>query len=490
MTSGLLERLTSIVGPQGLVRSAFDMEPYLEDWRGREKGAAHCVVLPKNTAEVSAIVKLANELGVPVYAQGGNTGLCFGAVPAKSGNCIVLALGRMNAIRSVDRASNCIVVDAGIILETVHKAASNIGKSFPMHLGSEGSAQIGGLVATNAGGTNALRYGNMRDLVYGLEFVLPDGRVISELEPLRKNNIGYDIKHLQIGGEGTLGIVTAASLKLFPALHSDAHAWLSFDDPAKAVALFGRLQDQFDTSIIACELLSRSQVDLVLKHIARARMPFEETPRWTVIMELAAPNSATDLKAELETFLAAEMEQDRLSDAVVAQNSGQADDFWNVRHSVSEANKLEGHGLTHDVAVSVSQVPYFLNAAEQILTDHFPQSFQVVTCHLGDGNIHYIAMFSHDAWNDVADKPDLIKDVQNRTHNLARDSGGTFSAEHGIGRKLTGELVRLTDPSRYEILCKIKSAIDPNNILNPGILLDGNIGNPAADAPTKAAMEA
>ena len=490
MTSCLLERLTSIVGPQGLVRSAYDMQPYLEDWRGRRKGAAHCVVLPKDTAEVSDIVKLANELSVPVYPQGGNTGLCYGAVPAKTGNCIVLALGRMKNIRSIDRTANCIIVDAGIVLETVHRAVGDLGKSFPIHLGSEGTAQIGGLVATNAGGTNALRYGTMRDLVYGLEFVLPNGRVISELEPLRKNNIGYDLKHLQIGGEGTLGIVTAASLKLFPALNSNAHAWLSFSDPANAVRLFSRLQDQFDTSIIACELLSQSQVDLVLKHIPRTRIPFDKTPAWTVMIELGAPNPAADLKSELEAFLAAQFEECRLLDAAVAQNAGQAQDFWHVRHSVSEANKLEGCGLTHDIAVSVTQVPHFLKAGEGILKDYFPRSSQVITCHLGDGNIHYIAMFSHSVWDGIGDKPGLIEDLQTRIHDLARVSGGTFSAEHGIGRKLKGELVRLTDPSRFEILCKIKSAIDPNNILNPGVLLGEEAGDPASPVPSNLAMEA
>lgn len=490
MTSRLLERLSSIVGPQGLIQSAFDMEPYLEDWRGEEKGAAHCVVLPRNTAEVSSVIKLANDLRVPIYTQGGNTGLCYGAVPAKTGDCIVLALARMKNIRSVDRAANCIVVEAGTVLEAVHNAARDIGKNFPMHLGSEGTAQIGGLIATNAGGTNALRYGTMRDLVFGLEFVLPDGRVICDLEPLRKNNIGYDLKQLQIGGEGTLGVITAASLKLFPALKSDAHAWLSFDDPAEAVALFSKLQDQFDTSIIACELLSQSQVDLVLKHIPRTRIPFEKTPAWTVMIELGAPNPATDLKSDLEEFLASQSLECCLLDAVVAQNSGQAEDFWRVRHSVSEANKMEGRGHTHDIAVSVTQVPHFLKAGEAILADYFPQSSQVITCHLGDGNIHYIAMFSNRDWDGIADKPGIVEDLQTQIHDLARASGGTFSAEHGIGRKLKSELIRLTDPSRYEILCKIKSAIDPNNILNPGILLDGEFENPSPDVTTTVAMEA
>lgn len=489
MTSGLLERLTSIVGQQGIVRSAFDMAPFLEDWRGAEKGTAHCVVLPQNTVEVSRVIRLANERRISVYVQGGNTGLCYGAVPAQNGNCIILALSRMKTIRSVDRAANCIVVEAGTVLDTVHQAASDIDKSFPMHLGSEGTAQIGGLIATNAGGTNALRYGTMRDLVYGLEFVLPDGRVISELEPLRKNNVGYDLKHLQIGGEGTLGVVTAASLKLFPALKSDAHAWLAFDDPADAVTLFSRLQDQFDNAIIACELLSQSQVDLVLKHIPRTRIPFDRTPAWTVMIELGAPDPAANLKPDLEAFLAAQLEARKLLDAVVAQNSNQAQDFWHVRHSVSEANKTEGRGHTHDIAVSVTQVPHFLKAGEAILADHFPQSSQVITCHLGDGNIHYIAMYSHSDWDGIADKSSLIEDLQRRIHDLATASGGTFSAEHGIGRKLTRELTRLTDPSRYDILCRIKSAIDPNNTLNPGILLDSSNGIKSADLTSSAMTE-
>jgi len=479
MVSGLIAKLKDIVGSKGLITDTFDMAPFLEDWRGQKKGVAECVVLPTTTAEVSAVMRLATEREIAVYPQGGNTGLCYGAVPAQVGVCIILSLNRMRNIRSVDRAAGCIVVDAGVVLEAVHDAALDIGKSFPMHLGSEGTAQIGGLIATNAGGTNALRYGTMRDLVYGLEIVLPNGDILSDLEPLRKNNVGYDLKHLFIGGEGTLGIITAASLKLHPALRSDAHAWLAFDDPANAVELLEKLQDQFDTSLIAFELLSKSQVDLVLGHVPRTRQPFDSLPEWSVLVELGAPNLARNLKGELEDFLGEHFETVCLRDAVVAQSESQAEDFWHVRHSVSEANKAMGRGHTHDIAVRVSQVPQFLKSAERLLAEKFPQSYPVVTCHLGDGNIHYIAMYSKEDWEGIADKLGLTDELQKQVHDIAKGLGGTFSAEHGIGRKLTGELRRLGDVNRLSVMRSFKAALDPHNLMNPGILFEDGKQAPA-----------
>ncbi len=480
MTSGLVEKLADIVGSKGVITDPFDMAPFLEDWRGLKKGSARCVVLPSNTAEVSAVMRLLSDLQIAVYPQGGNTGLCYGAVPAEAGGCIVLSLNRMRNIRSIDRAAGCIVVDAGVVLEAVHAASLDIEKSFPMHLGSEGTAQIGGLVATNAGGTNALRYGSMRDLVYGLEIVLPNGDILSDLEPLRKNNIGYDLKHLYIGGEGTLGIITAASLKLHPALRSDAHAWLAFDDPANAVELLEKLQDHFDTSLIAFELLSKSQVALVLGHVPRTRQPFDRVPDWSVLIELGAPDPARDLRTELEDFLGEHFETVSARDAVVAQSDSQADDFWHVRHSVSEANKAMGRGHTHDIAVRVSLVPQFLKAAERLLAEKFPRSYPVVTCHLGDGNIHYIAMYSNEDWDGIADKAGLTAELQKQVHDIAQDLGGTFSAEHGIGRKLTGELMRLGDENRLSVMRCLKAALDPHNLMNPGILFEADQTVPAA----------
>ena len=489
MSTDLVDTLRKIAGSQGVLTAPPEMAPYLHDWRGMETGKAACVVLPKNTSQVAEILKLANEHRCPTFPQGGNTGLCYGAVPSASGAGIVLALGRMKSVRQVDPASNSITVDAGIVLDTVHRAAEDVGRKFALHLGSEGTAQIGGLIATNAGGTNALRYGVMRDLVYGLEAVLPDGRVLSDLSPLRKNNVGYDLKHLLIGSEGTLGVVTAASLKLHPALRSDAHAWVALNDPGDAVNLLGSLQDRFDTLIIAYELLSRSQVDLVLKHIPRTRTPFTAVPKWSVLIELGAPDDSADLKSELEAFLAEAFKTAGLLDVVVAQSARQADDFWRVRHSVSEANKLEGVGLTHDVAVNVSKVPAFLAAAGDILSRKYSGSRPVVTCHLGDGNIHYIAMFPHSVWDSLPDKHQTVADVQTDIHDLATKLGGTFSAEHGIGRKLTSELRRLIEPVRYEILCRIKAAIDPGNILNPGILFEEEALDPARTVETKLLME-
>jgi FAD/FMN-containing dehydrogenase len=470
MLNGIVGQIKDAVGDTGVLTNEFDMAPYLRDWRGRKTGKAQCVVFPQSTAQVAQVVRIAGEAGQAVFPQGGNTGLCYGAVPVGADNGIVIALHRMSRIRHLDKADNAITVDAGVVLSTIHHAAERIGRTFPLHLGSEGTAQIGGLISTNAGGPNALRYGMTRELVYGLEVVLSNGEIIQDLSPLRKNNAGYDLKHLFIGAEGTLGIITGASLRLHPAIRSEAHAWVAVPKLTAALALLQALQERFDTAILACELLSRSQVDLVLKHIPRARTPFAATPDWSVLIQLGSADAEEDLKAKLETFLMGIIESSTAKDAIVAESLSQSAAFWHVRHSVSEANKLEGHGLTHDVSVKVSRIPQFIEDCEALLRDRFPGSYSVVTCHLGDGNVHYIAMFPRENWQELNTPSDTEEDVQQAIHDIAMKHGGSFSAEHGIGRKLTGEMKRLTSRNRYDIMRKFKEIFDAKTTLNPGVI--------------------
>lgn len=470
----MLDALANIVGERGLLVDGKDMDPFVTDWRGRMKGKALAVVSPATTQEVSAVVALAAREGQPVFPLGGNTGLCFGAVPESADPArpgIVLSLRRMNRIRAIDRADNVAAVDAGVVLADLHAAAAEAGRAFPLHLGSEGSAQIGGLISTNAGGTGVLRYGPMRDLVAGLEVVLADGRVLDDMAALRKDNTGYMLRHLFIGAEGTLGIVTGAALRLHPRMESASHAWVSVPSPAAAVSLLSRFRDRADPYIQAFELLSASQVELVMKHVERTRNPFPAVPAWSLMIELGSVDKTTGLDAVMEAVLAGALEEGLVLDAVVAASSAQAEEIWAVRHSVSEANKKEGIGIVHDVAVRTSDVAAFIGEADRVAAARFPQAVPEVVCHLGDGNVHYILMFPRAFWETVADPDGLALEIEGAVHDVARRFRGTFSAEHGVGRKLTSELSRLADPLRYELMGRVKALFDPRGLMNPGVLL-------------------
>ncbi|MCM2436102.1 FAD-binding oxidoreductase [Agrobacterium rosae] len=470
----MIDGLRSIVGEKGLIIDPTAMDPWLTDWRQRRRGRALAVVCPASTNEVAAVVALCAAHQQPVFPVGGNTGLCFGAVPEsdrphKLG--IVLSLRRLNRIRAIDRASGIATVDAGVILGDLHNAAAAAERQFPLHLGSEGSAQIGGLISTNAGGTGVVRYGPMRDLVAGLEVVLPDGRVLTDLAGLRKDNTGYMLRHLFIGAEGSLGIVTGAALRLHAQTPNTAHAWVSTADPAAAVELLASLQDRASSCIQAFELISASQLKLVRRHVERVRFPFAEIPAWSTLIELGSEDASTDLQAILEEVIGASLDGGGALDAVVATSEQQAAEFWHVRHSVSEANKKEGVGIVHDVAVRTADVASFIAAANAVAAERYPQAMSEVVCHLGDGNVHYILMFQQEFWNSLPDQDAFALEVERSIHDVGARYGGTFSAEHGVGRKLTEELERLADPLRYEMMSKIKTLFDSQNLMNPGVLL-------------------
>ncbi|MEN5081645.1 FAD-binding oxidoreductase [Bosea sp. TWI1241] len=469
----MLDRLEAIVGSKGLIVDPAEMEPWLTDWRGRRKGRALCVVQPATTAEVAAVVRLCAEERQPVFPVGGNTGLCYGAVPENGSDDrpgIVLSLRRMNRIRAIDRAGGVAAVDAGVVLGDLHTAALAAGRQFPLHLGSEGSAQIGGLISTNAGGTGVVRYGPMRDLVAGLEVVLPDGRVLDDMAALRKDNTGYMLRHLFIGAEGTLGIITGAALRLHPQTPNTAHAWVSVADPAAAVALLTAMQDRAGSAIQAFELVSASQFALVLRHVERIRIPFATLPAWSVMIELGSEDPTTQLDGVFEEVLGVGLEDGSVLDAVVATSQQQAEEFWHVRHSVSEANKKEGIGVVHDVAVRSADVAAFIASADMVAAERYPQATTQVVCHLGDGNVHYILMFQRDFWQTLPDGEAFALEVERAIHDVAARFSGTFSAEHGVGRKLTEELARLTDPVRYGLMLQLKQMFDPHGLMNPGSL--------------------
>lgn len=463
-----LAKLREAIGEQYVVTDAHDTEPYLTDWRGYETGTAIAVVFPGTTEEVSEVLRIAAENDCCVVPQGGNTGLVQGAIPVANSRAIVLGLRRLDRVREIDKASNVIVLEAGLTLAAAHDAAASVDRRIPLHLGSEGSAQIGGLASTNAGGTSALRYGPIRELICGIEVVLPDGRVLSDLKALRKNNTGYDLKNLFIGAEGTLGIITAVALRMQPVLRSSGHAWIALPNLETAVEILIGIQDRFDSAVQAVELLSGNQVDLVLQHIPRSRHPLESRPEWSLLVELGSTDAKADLHNALEEWLGELFEAGLVEDAFIAQSEAQAGDIWHLRHSVSEANKIEGHSLSHDIAVRPALVPDLIKRATHAVHELHPDARILIVSHIGDGNVHFIVHFGHDQWTAFEDQKSVTSQVMTKVHDVVDGLNGTFSAEHGIGRKLTAELNLRTDPVRMELMRSVRSLLDPAQILNPG----------------------
>ena len=478
----LTNALEKVLGPGGIVTDAHELGPFTEDWRGRYRGSALCVALPSDTAHVAAVVELCAEAGVPVLAQGGNTSLCGGAVPDAAGpQPVIINLQRMRRIRSVDPANNAICVDAGCVLAAVQQAAVENDRLYPVSLGAEGSCQIGGAIATNAGGTGVLRYGNMRDNVLGLEVVLPDGSVWDGLYALRKNNTGYDLKHLFIGSEGTLGVITGAVLKLHQLPIARSVAWLGVPRPDAALDVLGLFRASHDARLTAFELLDENQVALVVAHTEGRRCPLAEPSGWHVLVELSDTSETAVLDEAMHAVLERASKQGFVLDAVVATSEAQRNALWAFRHSVSEANKKAGVGLTTDCAVPVSAVPSFIARATEAVRAIVPHLPMLIVAHLGDGNAHFIPFFSFAQWEAIVDKEGTAQRIRRAVNDTAVALGGTFSAEHGIGHTLTAEMARYKPPVEIAMMRAIKRALDPDNLFNPGRLLPGeaSINNPS-----------
>ena len=459
----LIAALTGIVGTAQVLTDPADIAPFVTDWRGRYRGAARCVVRPGNAEEVAAVVKACVAAGVPIVPQGGNTSLCGAATPDAAGQAVVLSLGRLNRVLAIDPGNNTITVEAGCTLAAVQEAAHAADRLFPLALASEGSCQIGGNLSTNAGGVQVLRYGNTRELTLGLQVVLPSGEVWDGLRGLRKDNTGYDLKHLFIGAEGTLGIITAAVLKLYPLPRRQTTCWLNVASPAAAVDLLNAAKGAFDAQLTAFELISETALGLVLRHIPGAARPSSISP-WYVLAEFSDAESAA-----VEAWLADRMAASAVGDGVVAGSLAQARQLWALRENISEAQKIEGISIKYDVAVPVSKIPEFLARADAALAEAFPGIRVVAFGHVGDGNLHY-NLSKADAQDNaafIAAQPTVNVIV----HDLVHALNGSISAEHGIGQLKREEILRYKTPLEMALMRSIKQALDPAGLMNPGKLI-------------------
>jgi FAD/FMN-containing dehydrogenase len=464
--AAFIERLAQAVGDANVLTDAADVAPALSDWRGFYKGRAMAVVRPANTSEVSAVVRLCSDAGIAVVAQGGNTGMCGGATPTMDGRTIVLSLARMNRVLALDPLNDTITVEAGCVLATVQQAASAAGRLFPLSLGAEGSCQIGGNLATNAGGVNVLRYGNTRDLTLGLEVVLADGSVLGGLRGLRKDNTGYDLKQLFIGSEGTLGVITGAVLKVFPMPRTSVTAFAAVPDPAAAIALLGRLREQVGNRVSAFELISRRSIELVLAHIPGTRDPLAAASPWYVLTNVDDPRIESDLRPALEQALGDAVEDALVTDAALAESDAQAQALWRIRESIPDASKSEGLLYRHDISVPTSDIPSFIEEAGARLEAAFPGVRIVCFGHIGDGNLHYNCYVP----GRMRDDPVAIAatDVNEVVFRLVHERSGSISAEHGIGQAKVAELPHYKSAVELEVMHRLKRVLDPQGIMNPG----------------------
>lgn len=469
MTETVLKRLSALLGEQHVVVSEAGKAPRLTDWRGRYRGQALAVVFPADTGEVAAVVRECVAAGVAIVPQGGNTSLCGGATPLPDGHSVVLSLSRLKRVRAVDAANNSLVVEAGCILAEVRELARRHERLFPLSLASEERCEIGGNLSTNAGGLQVLRYGNMRELVLGVEVVLPDGRVWDGLRALRKDNTGYDLKQLFIGAEGTLGIVTAVVLKLFPLPSARATAWVDVPSPHEAVALLRALQARCGERVSAFEIIGREALQLVLKHIPGLCAPFGELGDWSVLLELSDAGSDTVLEAVLQESLAECRERGLVREALVASSDEQAQALWVLRESIAEAQRVEGISIKHDISVPVSRMAEFLERARQALAEQWPDARVVVFGHIGDGNLHYNLSRTDPAANEafVARTPEVNRVVYDEVTAL----GGSIAAEHGLGQLKREEIGRYRSAVEMDMMRAIKKCFDPQGLMNPGKLV-------------------
>ena len=465
----LLDTLRQIVGPAHM-RSDGDLSAWEVDWRKRYRGRALAVVHPGATKEVAAVVRACAAAGVSIVPQGGHTGLVGGGTPDASGTQIVLSLQRTNAVRAIDTANLTLTAEAGCILHTVQQAADDAGLLFPLSLAAEGSCTIGGNLATNAGGTQVLRYGNARDLCLGLEVVTAQGEVWHGLSGLRKDNTGYDLKQMFIGSEGTLGIVTAATLKLFPKPAAQLTAWAALPSLDAAVALLGLAQRQLGSQLTGFEVMGQFALHLVDRHFPSLRVPLFTHHPYCVLVEASDSESEAHARARFESLLEAALADGCIADAVVADSLAQARQLWHIRESIPLAQAQEGLNIKHDIALPISRIPAFCAETDARLTQHIPDVRLVNFGHLGDGNLHYNVQ----APPGVA-AADFLQRHEANVNALVYDAvarhGGSFSAEHGVGALKVDELAHYKPPAALAMMRAIKAALDPQNLMNPGRVL-------------------
>jgi len=477
MTDASLASLRAAVDAPGWIDDPLDMAPYLLEQRGRFSGGALAVVRPSSTEQVAAVVTAARQAGVQIVPQGGNTGLVGASMSYPGERAVVLSLQRMNRIRELDPLDYSATVEAGCILANVQAAAEAADRLFPLSLGSEGSCTIGGLLSTNAGGTMTIRYGNMRELVLGIEAVLPDGRIWNGLRRLHKNNTGYDLKHLFIGGEGTLGIVTAAVLKLFPRPRQTETAFVAVPDPKAAIELLARLRAATGDALSGFELIPRMLMDFALKHIEGVADPIQGVHPWYVLVEATTGTEGDMLRNSIEQALGSAMEDGLVSDATLAESETQRRGLWFIREAIVQSQKYEGGSIKHDISVPVSRVADFIARASDAVKAAMPGIRPVPFGHVGDGNIHF--NLTQPVGADQKAYMAEWERMNHIVHEVALDLGGSISAEHGIGRFKRDEMRQVKSPVELDMMLRVKAALDPEGLMNPQALLPG----PSGDQP-------
>jgi len=469
MDKKLIERFIEIVGVNHALVDQDVISSYLVEQRGLYHGRTPLVLRPSSPQEVSEIMKLASKTGTPIVPQGGNTGLVGAQQPDESATEIIVSMERLNKIRSIDVEGNLALVEAGVVLQKLQEKVDEKGRFFPLSLGSEGSCQIGGNLSSNAGGTDVLAYGNTRELCLGLEVVLPDGRILDDLRYVKKDNSGYDLKDLFIGAEGTLGIITAAVMKLFPKPQGKAVAYAGMKSPEKALELLLLAQKKAGSMLTGFELMAKVGMEMSLRYVKGAHAPLEHESEWYVLLDLSSSHSDGEASNTIEDILADALQQGIIEDASIARSVSQQKEFWRLREDMSPAQKLEGGSIKHDISVPIASIPDFISEAAKIIEAISPGARIVCFGHMGDGNLHYNVSQPVDA--DKQAYLSLWGEMNHRIHTLVMSYNGSFSAEHGIGQLKRKELVAFKSPVALSLMHSIKQLFDPKNIMNPGKML-------------------
>lgn len=470
-SEAFLDAARALLGERGLTTDPELVDPWLTDWRGRFTGRAIALASPNSTEDVAALVKLCGKHGVPIVPQGGNSGMCGGATPDAEGRAVLLSLRRMNAIREFDPAARRIVCEAGVILQTLHEAVEGSELRFPLTLGGKGSATIGGLVSTNAGGTQVLRHGSMREQVLGLEAVLADGSIFSSLVPLKKDNRGFDLKQVLIGSEGTLGIVTAATLKLVPDLAARAVIWAGVPSLTGARELLLHCEHAAGPALEGFEVMPQHTLEDVVRHLPGARRPLASKHAWHALIEVVADKASAERLGDLvESMLESALEKELLDDAVISANETQAEAFWQLRDAIAPAEREKGPAVQHDISVPIEKMPEFVDMAVPQLEKDWPGTQALGFGHLGDGNVHFHVL-APPGVDPLAWQKGDGKAISSQVYDLVTQWGGSISAEHGIGQLKRDEFARVGDPVHLAILRQVKQALDPEGLLNPGKLV-------------------